>query len=139
MTVTVLHANTYEDWTRGNQVLRDLRCDAEPDAVRRALEEGLYLAVATVEGATAAGAWAATQNRGEGSWSRRPGPGVAPKGGGTVEGRGFRDTGTGDLLVARDGVHVVGCRGIEKVGIDPAQAAGVREIGEPEPGAAPGP
>jgi len=135
MTVTVLQSNNYEEWTRGNALLREVRCDADHERVREALAAGLYLAVARVEGSEPRRAYDGTQNGPDGSWSRRPGVGVTPLGAGTIPGAsgsiGYRDTITGDVLVVDGRVHVVGCRGIEATDIPAPAEDSVRVVGTP--------
>lgn len=141
MTVTVLHNNNYEEWTRGNAILRDVRDDADHGRVREALAAGLFLAVATVEGSDPGRAYAGTQNGPHGSWSRRPPAGVTPLGEGTVSipgaggPLGYRDTQTGDLLVVDGKVHVLGLRGIEATDIPAPPEGSIRVVGAPVPDA----
>ncbi len=132
MTVTILHSNSYEPETKGDELLRDLRFDGDVESIRQALAAGLYLAVATMEGDDPRAAFEATQN-GFGSWSRHPGEGLAPLGAGTVDTSegplGYRDSITGDLFATEDKVFVARRGRIEQVDVDPPRLGDVRVIG----------
>jgi hypothetical protein len=142
VTVTVLHANNYEDWTRGNRTLRDAVADAGPAEVAKALAEGLYLAVATLPGDDLALAVRATQNEGMSrSWSREAPSGIVPLGAGTIpcDGKalGYRETRGGDVLLLDGTVHVVRDGRIESTDIAAPSHEDIPVIGGGRLGSAP--
>lgn len=133
MTVTVLHANDYEEGTRGNPLLREAKWEGNPEDVAAALAEGLYVAVATMEGTDPYAAYAATQNGPSPSWSREAPGGIAPIGPGVIESphgpMGYRSSGSGDVFVVDGVVHVVGRSGIQRTDIRIAPDTEIRCIG----------
>ncbi len=133
MAVVVLHANNYEEETRDNALLRDVRFDGDHGAVAKALAEGLYLAVATMEGSDVHAAFRATQNGPVESWSREAPGGIVPLGEGTIDSPrgplGYRTSSTGDLFVVDGVVHVVDRSGISPTEIRIPPDTEIRVIG----------
>ena len=111
-----------EDWQQAMKdgTLGDKEEDARIVAASSGLRDGLYVAVAEVEGGDLNVALANTNNRpGLDSWSQEPADGVRPFGLGHIENKGerygYKSSEIGDVFVRDGEAFVLNRRGFDRI------------------------